>query len=187
MFAFAPVAIDSTAMPPPFKKFLGRPSILLLAAVLSLPSAARGQDDPKQLQAKYDDAVTQLKAAQDRKNELSVENDSLKTRLAEIEAKLKQLDDETAERTFHLRASNAAWNAFLEGRPDLRAEWDRFIMLGPVVPEFQLATTVIDPAWPLRGIAAEVLDRPAGRPATVPATQPTSRPASNPSTTQAGV
>ena len=165
--------------------------MLLLAAVLALPSVARGQDDPKQLQAKYDDAVTQLKAAQDRKNELSVENDSLKTRLAELDAKLKQLDDETAERTYHLRASNAAWNAFLAGRADLRAEWDRFITVGAVVPQPYLAATVIDPAWPLRGIAAEVLDRPttvsATEPATAPTTQPTSRPVTEPATTQAGV
>ncbi len=170
-------------------------ALALLLLTLALPAAARGQDDAKALQAKYDDAVAQLKAAQDRKNELSVENDALKARLADLEGRLKQIDDESAERTFGLRASNAAWRAFLETRPELRPAWDRFLTVGPLLPDAALATAVLDPKWPLRAIAAEVLNRPATEPATkptsepatkpAPATQPATTPATSPATTPA--
>ena len=163
---------------------------VLLAAGAALPSAARAQDDPKELKAKYDDAVAQLKAAQDRKNELSVENDALKQRVADLEGQVKSSDDTWAERTFHLRAANAAWTAFLRTRPALKGDWDRFISAGPVVPDPLVTADLVDEQWPLSAVVAPVptepatapASRPTSRPATVPATLPGTVPATRPST-----
>jgi len=56
---------------------------------------ARAQDEPKpdQLKRMYDDALAQLKQAQDRKNELAAENDKLNAKLTDLQ---KQLDAASA-------------------------------------------------------------------------------------------
>src|ERR1700733_14561030 len=85
---------------------------LLLAAALifTLTSFSLAQDQSggnlEELNRKYQDALAQLKAAQNRKNELANENDKLTARLADMQ---KQLDESHrqsaafAQQTFQLR------------------------------------------------------------------------------------
>lgn len=127
---------------------------LLTCAVVALMSAsALAQEPPKldELQKMYDDALAQLKAAQDRKNELGVENEQLRAQLAEANARADALAvqaNDFADRTFHLRSMNAAWHEFLQQYPSLRARWQVFLetelLSAPrELPEY------IDPNWPL--------------------------------------
>src|SRR5690349_21387598 len=92
------------------------------ATVLLASTLALAQDAPKpeQLKKMYDDALAQLKAAQDRKTELAQQNEKLTAQIAEMTKELDRLrneavdlkrrDAETAERTFFLRSQYAAWN-----------------------------------------------------------------------------
>jgi predicted nuclease with TOPRIM domain len=137
-----------------------RARIGVLLALLLSATIAVAQDAPKpeQLKKMYDDALAQLKAAQDRKTELAQENEQLKAQLGELTkerdrlkgemVELKRNDAEMAERTFFLRSQYAAWQTFLSGHPEFKARWELFLdnsLLNPraSVPE------IIDPQWPL--------------------------------------
>jgi hypothetical protein len=122
-------------------------------------TSVRAQEPPQpaELQKMYDDALAQLKAAQDRKNELGIENESLKSRIAELE---KQVADtrtavgmleaqvaENADKTFFYRSYHAAWQVFLHEYPYLMAQWKYFLENGLLsvphqVPDF------MDSDWP---------------------------------------
>jgi len=106
-------------------------------ACVSPPLRAQPQSNPDDLSKKYEDALTQLKAAQDRKNELATENEQLKARIAELE---KQADEhrraaaEFAQNTFFLRSHYAAWQTFIDRYPQLKTRWRVFLeggLLGP--------------------------------------------------------
>lgn len=92
--------------------------------------SAQAQPSVEQIKKQYDDALNQLRAAQDRKNELATENQMLKAKIVDLEAKLaasrKEIDD-SAEKTFDLRAQNAAWQHFLRLNPQLQPTWRLFI------------------------------------------------------------
>jgi septal ring factor EnvC (AmiA/AmiB activator) len=85
----------------------------------------------------YDDALYQLKAAQDRKNELAAENEKLHAQLAELQkqatilsAQLEshQRDAATqASKTFFLRSYFASWQRFIDRYPDLKVRWEAFL------------------------------------------------------------
>src|SRR5580658_6923786 len=94
---------------------------------------ALGQDSPQpeQLKKMYDDALGQLRQAQERKNELATENEKLNAKIADLQ---KQLDaaiaknDELtrqsaalADQTFILRSHDAAWKEFIHYYPRLEA------------------------------------------------------------------
>lgn len=131
----------------------------LLALLLSA-TVAVGQDAPKpeQLKKMYDDALAQLKAAQDRKTELAQENEQLKVQLAEATKEvdrlrnemvvLKRNDADVAERTFFLRSQYAAWQTFLAGHADLKARWELFLEKSLMNPRTTLPE-IIDPQWPM--------------------------------------
>jgi hypothetical protein len=115
-------------------------------SVLALSSSpALAQESPDALRKELDDARNQLKAAQDRKNELATENDKLK---AQIAAMQKDVDDARrdeatwAEKTYTQRARDAAWDVFLDRYPQLRREWRTFLEIGPIEPVNAL------PSWP---------------------------------------
>ena len=111
------------------------------------PSAlAQDGSNPEQLKKLYDDALAQLKAAQDRKNELATQNEQLTAKLAALQkevdglrtemVELKRRDAESAEQTFHLRSYHAAWTTFIDRYPELKVKWTRFLksdLLGPDV------------------------------------------------------
>jgi hypothetical protein len=135
--------------------------------------------------------MTQLKAAQDRKNELANEYEKLK---AQLEALQKQLDEANrllandSERTYLLRAREAAWNAFLDRDPRLRARWEIFL-------ETPLADLTSDTGdWMLSSpraasiFGASTQPSPAATTSTAalpaqPTTQATTAPATDPAST----
>ncbi len=71
-----------------------RVCIGIMMALLAWPAMARGQDEvkPDQLQKLYKDTLAQLKAAQDRKAELSARVDSLEKQLQEATAQNELLN-----------------------------------------------------------------------------------------------
>jgi phosphoenolpyruvate carboxylase len=111
----------------------------LLGALMALGIAAPAglaQDQPtyEQLKKLYDDTLKQLEAAQNRKNQLSSENEWYKAELAKV---TKQLDDtkarldalqrdaqQWAEKTFFYRSHYAAWRQFIKQYPRLCVRWD---------------------------------------------------------------
>jgi predicted nuclease with TOPRIM domain len=107
---------------------------LLLSAGLTL---AQDASSPEQLKKLYDDALAQLKAAQDRKNELAQQNEQLTAKLGELQKQLDQLkgqmqelkrrDAESASKTFFLRSHFAAWQGFVDRYPELKARWKHFL------------------------------------------------------------
>lgn len=121
---------------------------------------ARAQEQPTmdQLKKMYADSLNQLKAAQDRKNELSAANEKLKKENAELVRKAGDLQKQIAglqeekseflDRTFFLRAYHSAWRRFIELHPKIQARWDYFISHDfPSVPPSQ--PSLLDPDWPL--------------------------------------
>src|SRR5258706_13525418 len=98
----------------------------VLGMVLLVSAAtARAEDPvkPEQLKKAYDDALVQLKAAQDRKADLAKENEALaakveelKKQLAASQAQMESMKRQIAdvdERTFFLRSYHAAWLNFI--------------------------------------------------------------------------
>jgi hypothetical protein len=121
---------------------------LVVCGLSSRPHVARAQDaasnNPDELKKSLADALNQLKAAQDRKNELATENEKLKQKIAEQEQQLTELHRDAAEhaaRTWHLRSQAAAWEAFLQRYPNLLNRWKVFLATDPLngvsaMPEF---------------------------------------------------
>ena len=105
---------------------------ILAIAVAFAASSVRAADDvkPEQLKKDYDQAVSQLQAAQDRINKLAMDNEKLAAKVAEMQ---KQLDtakaNETAfaEKTYQYRATFAAWEQFLKRYPNLNGRWQAFL------------------------------------------------------------
>ena len=130
-----------------------RVCIGIMMALLAWPAMARGQDEvkPDQLQKLYKDTLAQLKAAQDRKAELSARVDSLEKQLQEATAQnelLKRQAADFADKTFFLRSYYAAWLQFIATRPGLKVDWDVFLNSAvPLSPAVQ--TPMADPEWPL--------------------------------------
>lgn len=119
---------------------------------------AQDADNPEQLKKLYADALAQLKAAQDRKNELATQNEQLTGKVADLQKQLdaargemlelKRQDAENAEKSFYLRSHHAAWQTFVERYPELKARWKHFLekdvlAAGNDLPE------LIDPMWPM--------------------------------------
>lgn len=125
----------------------------VLAALLAGPSAMALQDapNPEQLRRMYDDALQQLRVAQDRKNELAQENERLMVRINELERQVKRmtaLADEFHERTLFLRAHHAAWKRFVARDPELLLRWRLFLESdADAVPGERIE--LFDPAWPM--------------------------------------
>lgn len=106
-----------------------------ISALLLFTSTVVAQDagNVEELRRMHQEAVTQLKAAQDRKNELAVENEKLTARIAELETELAQKNIQIAgfaERTWFLRMHYATWNRFIERYPELKARWQAFLAAG---------------------------------------------------------
>lgn len=118
------------------------PAIALLLGIAAAPSPAAAQDvnNPEELKRLHGEAIVQLKAAQDRKNELAEENEKLKARIGELERQLSEREKECAgwaERTWFYRSQYAAWDRFLDRYPRLREQWRAFLAedeLDPVNP-----------------------------------------------------
>ncbi len=128
---------------------------LLLSAGLVL---AQDGTKPEQLKKMYDDALAQLKAAQDRKTELAQQNEQLTSKMGamtkELETlraemvDLKRRDADSAERSFFLRSQYAAWQDFLGRYPEMKAKWNVFMDSTLLNPSAE-AETILDRDWPL--------------------------------------
>ena len=129
----------------------------LLCSSIATPAAhAQNQPNPDEINRKYEDALNQLKAAQDRKNELANENEQLKARIAELEKQIqdaKRVEAEQAERTFRLRSHYAAWNNFIKRYPHLAERWRVFLDADLLAVPSQVMEPP-EPEWVLRPPAA---------------------------------
>lgn len=175
-----------------------RALILLLGAVCLLAAAgpllAVDTDTPKpdELQKMYNDALVQLRAAQDRKNELADENDKLAAKIADLQKQLKATQDQLDaldrasatwdDRWFEYRARDAAWRNFIAGDPNLQRRWNAYYdnieqadpALAPGLMD-PLLQQVQNPAPPIPSPPMPATSLPTTAPATqmtAPATQP---------------
>jgi predicted nuclease with TOPRIM domain len=132
-------------------------TVLALAAGATL-ALAQDANNPEQLKKLYGDALTQLKAAQDRKNELATQNEQLTAKVGELQKQLdqargemlelKRRDAENAEKSFYLRSHHAAWQTFVERYPELKARWTQFLERDVLASGNDLPE-LLDPMWPL--------------------------------------
>ena len=129
----------------------------LLLPAFAPPAAAQEKADPEQLKKAYDDALVQLKEAQNRKNQLAADNEKLSAEVAslkkQLEAphgeleRLKRADTESADKTFFLRSHYAAWQNFIRRYPDVYGRWKVFFEYGVLFPARDLPEG-IDLEWP---------------------------------------
>src|SRR4051812_18390600 len=111
--------------------------ILVLVMGLIGTSAIAAQDPgtPEELNRKLNDTLVQLKAAQDRKNELATENEKLSARVAELEkqaAESARREASWSEQTYRLRVHYSAWQSFLRRYPQLLEKWKLFLDCDPL-------------------------------------------------------
>src|SRR5437588_129383 len=111
--------------------------LLIVLALLISSGAAVAQDtsNPEELKKSLSDALNQLKAAQDRKNELATENEKLKAKIADQQKEVdesRRIAAESSEKTWLLRSHYAAWESFLKRYPRLKAQWDLFLEADPL-------------------------------------------------------
>ena len=137
-----------------------RVRIWVVAALLLSAGWVLAQDAPKpeQLKKMYDDALAQLKAAQDRKTELAQQNEQLTAKVGGLTkeldglraemVELKRRDADSAERSFYLRSQYAAWQSFLDRYPEMKAKWNVFMDSTLLNPDAD-AELIIDSRWPL--------------------------------------
>ena len=119
---------------------------------------AQNANDPDQIKKLYADALAQLKAAQDRKNELATQNEQLTAKVADLQKQLdqsrsdmlelKRRDAESAEKSFYLRSHHAAWQTFVERYPELKARWKQFLEKDVLATGNELPE-LLDPMWPM--------------------------------------
>jgi septal ring factor EnvC (AmiA/AmiB activator) len=125
----------------------------VVCGMIAPTRTARAQDaaasnNPDELKKSLADALNQLKAAQDRKNELATENEKLKQKLAEQDAQMAELRRQTTEfaaKTWQFRSQLAAWEAFLQRYPNLLNRWKVFLASDPLsapttMPDFEDVT-----------------------------------------------
>ena len=110
--------------------------------LIVMPIGASHEDEvkPEQLKKMYDDALAQLKAAQDRKAELAKETESLTAKVTELQKQLAAAQEQvtslkrevadSADKTYYLRAYHAAWQRFLSNYPELTLKWKAYLGRG---------------------------------------------------------
>jgi predicted nuclease with TOPRIM domain len=122
---------------------------LLIAASLSTVAAAQNQPSYEQLQNQYNDALKQLKVAQDRKNELADENAKLQKRLDDQNKQLQDKQDELdslRNRTYFLRAHYNTWEDFIDFHPKIKAMWSAYFTFSK--PPEVVSEMLGDGSWP---------------------------------------
>jgi len=137
----------------------------VMAVMLLIGATITRADEPvkpEQLKKAYDDALVQLKAAQDRKAELAKENEALAAKVEELKKQLaaSQTQMESAkreladsdERTFFLRSYHAAWQNFIRRYPEVMARWKLYLG-DSVLTVPQGVPDVLNPEWPLLPMA----------------------------------
>ena len=164
--------------------------MILALALASMPARAQENVNPDQMRRMYEDAVAQLKTAQERKNQLAAENEKLQEQVTAMQKDLaannarmeefRRADAESAERSFFLRSHYMAWQQFTRGDSELLGRWRAFIRNDYYVAPLS-ATEIRDPDWPV-SLRMAMLPPPA---IPVSATQPATQPgATQPGATQ---
>jgi uncharacterized protein YukE len=125
---------------------------MVAACVLAPGTASFAQDGANldQVKKMYQDALAQLKSAQDRKSDLANENAKLVTHVADLEKQIEGYKKEAAgeaERTFFLRSRYAAWEEFMKQYPDLMERW-KFWLKNGAVKTGALPAMGDDEDWP---------------------------------------
>lgn len=124
----------------------------VVALLLLVPVFVVAQDQltSEQLRRMYDDAVAQMRSAQDRRNELARENEKLRGRIQELEDKLATLQAQLTsitDSTFRARSESSTFSEFMQSNVDVRARWQAFLQkslfTGPDPKQ------LLDPDWPL--------------------------------------
>ena len=145
----------------------------VIVMMIVLPGVALADDGPApaQLKKMYEDALVQLRSAQDRKNELANENEKLNAKIAElnktIDANRATIDQmkadaiRSAELTYTTRAKLAAWEAFIRRDPRIAARWG--IYLENAMPVVETADAIIDRDWPMSTVNASMINPGASR------------------------
>ncbi len=108
-------------------------ALVSLATLVSSPAAVLAQETPEQMKKAYEAAQEQLKAAQERKNQLAAENETLKANIADLQKQLasaharmedmKRVDADHAEQSFILRSHYVAWKSFVKTYPEVLSRW----------------------------------------------------------------
>jgi chromosome segregation ATPase len=136
-------------------------TVVSMAALLSSPGLALAQENPnpEQLKKAYEDALAQLRAAQQRKNELAEENGKLTATITELQKQLtaanarmeemKRVDAEHAEKSFFLRSHYMAWQNFLKAYPEMLTRWKTFLGNEFITAPAEVPTEIVDPQWPM--------------------------------------
>ena len=136
-------------------------AVVIVAALFSSPGAALAQENPnpEQLKKAYDAALEQLKAAQERKNQLAAENEKLAATVADLQKQLtaanarmedmKRVDAEHAEKSFILRSHYMAWRDFCKTYPEVMTRWKSFLGNQFLTAPDDAAGEILDPQWPM--------------------------------------
>jgi len=114
-------------------------------------SVALAQNQPSidQLQTMYQDALNQLKDAQNRKNELATRNQELQKKLADTETERDRLNERLMglETTaYYLREHYSAWQEFIDQNPPLRVMWFTYFTSGELMENVE--NILGDGKWP---------------------------------------
>jgi septal ring factor EnvC (AmiA/AmiB activator) len=142
--------LESAAEETQGKESIMRRLPIVVALLLSTSfSFAQDTNNPEELKKSLADALNQLKAAQDRKNELAMENEKLKAKIADQQKEVdesRRIAAECSQKTWLLRSQFAAWETFLKRYPKLKAQWDVFLEADPLngpttLPAFSEPTT----------------------------------------------
>ena len=121
----------------------------LTIGVLASTAVAQNQPSPEQLQTMYQDALNQLKAAQDRKNELATENQKLQKKQAQLEADLTEANRRLAmlrDEADQTRDQKLAWQDFISLYSPLRSLWADYV--GARMARPQVIKLLGDGNWP---------------------------------------
>ena len=104
-----------------------------------------------QLRRMYDDAVAQLKTAQDRRNELARENEKLKTRIAGLEKELEQARASYAELQTNTLADQqlaVGIRDFMQDHPVIGFRWQLYKGRNLLARGNSDLRSLLDPDWP---------------------------------------
>lgn len=132
-----------------------RCSAIVFASLLLMPAALSAQEElsSDQLRRMYDDALAQMRTAQDRRNELARENEKLRARIAQLEKELQMAQSQVtdiSDGTFRARAEHAAINDFLDANPLIKRDWLAFLHQNLLAsPDLR---SMLDADWPFYAI-----------------------------------
>lgn len=126
----------------------------MLAGLLLLAICAPvlGDDDVSadQLKRMYDDAVAQLRAAQDRRNELAKQNEKLSSQIRDLQKQAQDAKAEAqtmAEQTFKMRLEYRAFQDFVKRYPGVDVRW-RMFMRSDLLSNTECILDQLNSDWP---------------------------------------